>query len=411
MAILEREVAENLEVAGARAKYDAAARKVVAQKAILAYILKSALDEFAGIPAERIAKECIEGTPGISEAAVHQDHPDRPDTLESDGLCLNGSSRTVGMLPDGLCMDRSGRTVEMLPEELCMSEDGRIAGVSTEEMHLNGDDRIAGMPTEETCLNGDDRIAGMPTEDVSIREGTVRYDIRFSAQVPGNRERMEIIVNIEIQNDDTPGYPIPKRGIYYGARLISAQRGTVFRNQEYGAIKKVVSIWICEESASARSDTISQYHIAETCRRGTYQEPKESYDLMTIVVMRLGPKGEDSADDAIRLLSKVFSTERSPADKKTVLAEEFHIEVTEKLNREVDSMCNLSTGVYNKGVREGRAEGRTEGVLETLFGLVKDRLLSIAVAADRAGMEQTVFEKKYQEYLQGFFRVPLQKNS
>lgn len=389
MVTMEKEVAENLEVAGTRAKYDAAARKLVSQKAILAYILKSALDEFAGIPAERIAEECIEGTPRISEAAVHQDHPDGPDTLEPDGLCLNGSSRTVGMLPDGLCMDRSGRTVEMLSEELCMSEDGRIAGVSTEEMHLNGDDRIA----------------GMPTEDVSIREGTVRYDIRFSARVPGNRERMEIIVNIEIQNDDTPGYPIPKRGIYYGARLISAQRGTVFRNQEYGAIKKVVSIWICEDSASARSDTISQYHIAETCRRGTYREPKESYDLMTIVVMRLGLKGEDSADDAIRLLSKVFSTERSPADKKTVLAEEFHIEVTEKLNREVDSMCNLSTGVYNKGVREGRAEG----VLETLFGLVKDRLLPSDVAADRAGMDRTMFEKKYQEYLQGFFRVPLQK--
>lgn len=395
MAILEREVAENLEVAGARARYDAAARKLVAQKAILAYILKSALDEFAGIPAERIAEECIEGTPNISEAAVHQDHPDRPDTLESDGLCLNGSSGTVGMLPDGLCLNRSDRTVGMLPEELCMSGDGRIAGMSTEEMRLNGDDRIA----------------GMPTEDVSIREGTVRYDIRFLVRVPGNRERMEIIVNIEIQNDDTPGYPIPKRGIYYGARLISAQRGTVFRNQEYGAIKKVVSIWICEDSASARSDTISQYHIAEICRRGTYREPKESYDLMTIVVMRLGPKGEDSADDAIRLLSKVFSTERSPADKKTVLAEEFHIEVTEKLDQEVDSMCNLSTGVYNKGVREGRAEGRTEGVLETLFGLVKDRLLPSDVAADRAGMEQTVFEKKYQEYLQGFFRVPLQKNS
>ena len=49
-----------------------------------------------------------------------------------------------------------------------------------------------------------------------------------------------------MQMKDTPGYPIPKRGIYYGSRLISAQRGTVFKNQEYGKIKKVVSIWICQ---------------------------------------------------------------------------------------------------------------------------------------------------------------------
>lgn len=152
--------------------------KLVAQKSILAYILKSTMDEFADVPVKRIAEELIEDFPSVSEMAVFQDTPDI-------------------------------------------------------------------LPAEKRSLSGSSRIHEMPTEDVSVREGTVRYDIRFLVRLPHDEERIEIIVNIEIQNKDKPGYPLPKRGIYYGAGMISAQRGTIFRDQEYGKIKKVVSIWLC----------------------------------------------------------------------------------------------------------------------------------------------------------------------
>ena len=104
-------------------------------------------------------------------------------------------------------------------------------------------------PDKDGKMNGSSRVQEMATEDVSVLEGTVRYDIRFVVRMPGINERIEIIVNIEIQNNDKPGYPIHKRGIYYGARMVSSQRGTLFRDQEYGKIKKVVSIWICENTA------------------------------------------------------------------------------------------------------------------------------------------------------------------
>lgn len=65
-------------------------------------------------------------------------------------------------------------------------------------------------------------------------------------------------------------------------------------------------------------------------------------------------------------------------------------------------MCNLSTGILDRGRAEGRvegrAEGRLEGILETLFGLVEDGILSVEAAAQRAGMEPAVFEEKYKEY-------------
>ena len=74
-------------------------------------------------------------------------------------------------------------------------------------------------------------------------------------------------------------------------------------------------------------------------------------------------------------------------------------------------MCNLSTGIYDKGVRQGIQEGiqegiqkgiqegKREGALEILFGLVKDNLLSIADAAKRANIERSVFEKEYMAYM------------
>lgn len=317
--VVGNRISQILDVSDRKTRYDASARNLVAQKAILAYILKSAMDEFSSVSVKQIAEELIEGSPQVNEIPVHQDSP-------------------------------GGR------------------------------------------LNGNDRVADMATEDVSIQEGTVRYDIRFLVRVPGEDEQIEIIVNIEVQMKDTPGYPIPKRGIYYGSRLISAQRGTVFKDQEYGRIKKVVSIWLCQSTSPERSDTINEYRFWEKCRRGTYQEEEKNYDLIRVIVMRLGDYGENSEDDAIRLLSKVFSGKRSAEEKKAVLSEEFQIDVTEKIDQEVGVMCNLSDGLIEKG--------EERGMLKTLFRLVKEGILTLSIAAQQAGMELSEFEQKYKAFYQ-----------
>ena len=72
----------------------------------------------------------------------------------------------------------------------------------------------------------------MTARDTTKRPETLwrNYDIRFLVVHPVSEELLEIFINIEIQNNDIPGYPIPKRGIYYAARMISSQRGTVFKS-------------------------------------------------------------------------------------------------------------------------------------------------------------------------------------
>ena len=71
----------------------------------------------------------------------------------------------------------------------------------------------------DNCL--DERVEGMNTESNSIQEHTIYYDIRLPAFLPESNERVRLILNLEIQLDDTPGYPIVKRGFYYCERMIS----------------------------------------------------------------------------------------------------------------------------------------------------------------------------------------------
>ncbi len=71
-------------------------------------------------------------------------------------------------------------------------------------------------------------------EDSTINEGTRFYDVKFTVKVPGkNGGYIYLIINIEAQNDFSPGYSIIVRGVYYCARLISSQYGTVFKGSDY----------------------------------------------------------------------------------------------------------------------------------------------------------------------------------
>lgn len=68
---IPNEIAQNLKAAedGLSARYDASARNLVAEKPVLAYILKSALDEYEGYTIQEIAGKFIEGVPQIRTAA------------------------------------------------------------------------------------------------------------------------------------------------------------------------------------------------------------------------------------------------------------------------------------------------------------------------------------------------------
>lgn len=116
------------------------------------------------------------------------------------------------------------------------------------------------------------KITGTGVEDSSMTEGSITYDIQFRAVFPKSMEVTQMVINVEAQNNFYPGYPIIKRGIYYCARMISSQYGTVFTKSHYEKIQKVYSVWICMNPPKERGNTITEYSLTEKHHVGKVEE-------------------------------------------------------------------------------------------------------------------------------------------
>ncbi len=289
----ETTAAQGLHVTDDSAGYDAACKRVLSEKAILARIMKSCLEEYKDCDVGDIAEKYIEGQPQVS---------------------------AVPVLPD------EGGTV----------------------------------------------ISGMDTEDKSVREGTVTYDIRFRAIVPGSEEEISLIINVEAQNDFYPGYPLVRRGIYYCCRMISSQHGREFIGSHYEKIKKVYSIWICMNPPKSRRNTITRYRLVEERLVGEAAESVRNYDLLSIIMLCLGRPDGENYTGVLRMLDVLLSNETSEAEKRKILQDDYDIQMTQTMEREVSVMCNLSKGVEEKGM----AKGMTNGLLTSIKNLVKNMGLS-----------------------------------
>ena len=231
--------------------------------------------------------------------------------------------------------------------EHCLSGEVEISEHAVHQDELNRGQQIS----------GDERVTMMNSESGSVNEGTVYYDVRFNAIAPENGEPITLIINLEIQTDDKPGYELVTRGMYYCARMISEQHGTVFTGSHYEKIQKVYSIWICPSTPECRKNGMLRYHTIEEPVFGNSYVKKEAYDLMEVVILNLGEPYDDADCGILRLLNTLFSPTVSPDEKKKVLSETYNIAMTAEMESEVQRMCNLSTAIENRGLEKGVEKG------------------------------------------------------
>ncbi|MBV4171453.1 hypothetical protein KSY98_19865, partial [[Clostridium] innocuum] len=70
--------------------------------------------------------------------------------------------------------------------------------------------------------------------DEAIPGAQIKYDIQFEATIPMKQKvtdkstpaekRLRMIINLESQAEDDPGYPLIKRALYYCSRLMARQK-------------------------------------------------------------------------------------------------------------------------------------------------------------------------------------------
>ena len=261
-------------------QYDTQCKKVLANKIILAWILKYTMKEFQSFTVEEIAKS-IEGNPEIGEYRVNP-----------------GESNVK-------------------PE----------------------------------------KITGSNTEDKVPDEGSIYYDIRFYVHTPHKKKRTKILINVEAQRSFYPGYSIVTRGIFYGARMISAQLDTEFKIPNYDDMKKVCSIWICMNAPDYIGNAIAEYSIGKNdIVPGVTDIPRE-YDKLSVIMVCLNRRAAENENRLTEMLNILLSTKIAGEEKAKILQEEFEIPMEQGEEKEMDLMCNLSEYVEECGIQKGIEQG------------------------------------------------------
>ena len=265
------------------AQYDQAAKRILSQRKMLAWILSRVVTEFAGVPVREIADRYIVGEPEVGMAPVNRDKTNAPRDLRQDR-----------------------------------------------------------------------------NEDGTSTEGTIYFDIRFHAKAPKSGAFITLIINVEAQKENPTEYDIIKRAVFYASRLISAQKETEFSGSDYNGIRKVYTIWLCMRAPEHEGSSITSYTLHEKQPFGHHVEPKERYDLINITLIYLG--NHRTGDNLIELLWLVFRSNAKVAVKKERLVERYDLNLTDDMAEEMNTMCNLSEGIFEDGVKQGVKQGMKQGV-------------------------------------------------
>ena len=304
-------LAESIEKTQSQSTYDVESRYLLADKQVLARIVKENVREFAKYDLD-VIENCIEGEPQVNEVAVHP----------------------------------------------------------------------AGHKTE--------KITGMQNESIIPNEGKVTFDIRFTIVTP-EKERLKIIMNIEAQKKYHVGYGFVPRGVFYCARMISEQLNTEFGTDDYDQIKKVYSIWICMESPEYVANTITAYEIKPRDVYGTFRG-EERYDLLSVIIIRLSKSEHaEKGNQLIRMLTTLLSDTMDVERKKKILEEEHGMRMTQKLERRMRAMCNLSEGILERGIDIGLERGIERGELRIKCHTVRN-------ASKHMNVAEIVNVLQYEEY-------------
>ncbi len=289
-------IANVLERNNCKDRYDTQVKHILSDKTVLAWILKYTTSEFKDYPIDLI-KYCIEGEP---EVGTHRVFP--------------------------------------------------------EQEAENSDVFISTNPGTVNSTSTPDAITGMDTVDKVPGEGEVSYDVRFTVFTP-TEERIKLIINVEGQKKFNPGYDIVTRGIFYCARMLSAQKDTEFTGSDYDSIKKVYSIWISMENPIYAQHTITSYQLTEHPLYGLL--PKHMrFDLMELVLVCLGtPQSENEGNELHGLLDTLLSPDLTPQEKENIIFHNYGIKTTVELEGGLREMCNLSDLIEERGIEKGIERG------------------------------------------------------
>lgn len=252
-------------------------------------------------------------------------------------------------------------------------------------------DSIQDIPVDDIPI----KVNQLPTEMESVSDKLIRYDTHFKAVNPllsNENLCIHLHIDLEVQNNyrpTSPPYPIIKRGIYYAAREISYQLGTLTEWTNYGNIQKVYSIWICNERIPEKlQNTVSMYSIKKSDIIGIADEPEEDYDLLNVIIIR---RGTDTEAPIFDYLSGIFNCD------KAKIMEYVDIRDNEVVLKGVDDLSGLGQSIMDRAMQEGMQQGIEKGLLQSIRNLIKNLGMTEEEAMKALEIPQSEQKKYYNQ--------------
>lgn len=232
------------------------------------------------------------------------------------------------------------------------------------ESCIEGEVLVSKVYVDSGLTNAGERIDGLSTEAYLNEEGLDRFDIRTYLLLRGKQEpeHVKLLINVEAQNEDKPGYDISLRALFYCCRMISSQQGVEFSTDaddpvKYGNIKKVYSIWICTETAQKRANSIEKYAV-NRCMLAGNNTDHPRYDILSAIIINISARHdtENTDNELIRLLTDLFD-ERINGENKIAKLEGYGLVLSREVRSEVTCMCTYAAAMENKGIEKGIEKG------------------------------------------------------
>lgn len=233
---------------------------------------------------------------------------------------------------------------------------------------ISDDIGVSSIPLEPGLTNLG-RVKGDNTEDCVPGEGSIFFDIRFSAY--SGETEMRFIVDLEAQrltSHSSLGYYLENRIIYYIARMISAQKNTEFYGSDYDDIKNVRSIWICMDNGR-KGDSIEEINLERKTVFGDREDPHNIELMQGIIInIRSNGGGEVSRNTLISMLETLLSR-MDVEEKKSILEKKYGMIMSVEIEGRMQKMCNLSEGILEEGWTKGILKRSQQVILDLLEDL------------------------------------------
>ena len=138
---------------------------------------------------------------------------------------------------------------------------------------------------------------------------------------------------------------------------------------------------------------ITRYLTQELLEYGVIKEEKVNYDLQQIVMVYIGDDRKHIRNRFLRMLYDLFKDDESAGIRKKNLKQKYQIIWAPKAEKEVDTMCNLSVGVYRRGIDKGAEEQKKTMIIEMLLQKINLDVIATVSKCTKEYIRQLAEEK------------------